>query len=132
LKPIETEDHKPRLAKDNWQKMLPIWIVIFSVIFIAHEYHFDARIVSAGLILLALLTNAFGWMLGLLALMPFIGNPIVKILTLPFIWLLNALGYVVSYIAIKNGYTQQFLNYRLVTMALIIGVIIGYVIGKFI
>ncbi len=132
MKPIEADVTEGKEVASNWRRMLPIWIAIFSFIYVAYQYNFDARLVSACVILLALLTNAFGWLLGLVALVPWIGHPIVKILTLPFIWLLNALGYVVSYVAIKNGYTQQFLNYRLVTIALMIGVVIGYVIGKFV
>jgi len=53
-------------------------------------------------------------------LIPILGPVIVKVLSIGFIWLLNALGYVVSYVAIKRGYSQDVLTYRGLTVALII------------
>ena len=48
-----------------------------------------------------------------------------------FIWLLNAVGYLVSYIAIKRGYSKDVISYRGVTIALLVGIVIGYVLGHF-
>jgi len=64
------------------------------------------------------------------ALVPFIGPILVKALTISFIWLLNAIGYVVSYIATKRGYSKDMLTYRGFTTVLIVGMIIGYVLGS--
>jgi len=68
----------------------------------------------------------------MLALFPILGPLIVKVLALPVIWLLNALGYLVSFVAIRRGYSQDVLTYRSLTVALLIGIVIGYVIGKLI
>ena len=48
----------------------------------------------------------------------------------PFIWLLNAVGYLVAFVAIKRGYSKDVLTYRGLTVAVIIGIIIGFIIGK--
>jgi hypothetical protein len=68
---------------------------------------------------------------GVVGLIPIVGPLIVKVLSLSVIWLLNAIGYIVSIIAIKRGYSKDVLTYRGLTIALIIGIIIGYVIGHF-
>jgi hypothetical protein len=47
-----------------------------------------------------------------------------------FVWLLNAIGYLVSLIAIRRGYTKDVLTYRGLTIALIVGIVIGYVVCK--
>jgi hypothetical protein len=83
-------------------------------------------------VVLGLITNAFAWLLGIIALVPIIGPIIVKILSIGFIWLLNAVGYLVSYVAIRRGYSKDVLTYRGVTIALIIGIVIGFVLGKLI
>ena len=59
-----------------------------------------------------------------------VGPLIVKVLALPFIWLLNGVGYLVSYVAIRRGYSQDVITYRALTVALLLGVIIGFVIGN--
>lgn len=77
-------------------------------------------------------SNAFAWLLGIVSLVPVIGPLIVKVLTVGFIWLLNAVGYLVSYIAIRRGFSRDVLTYRGLTVALIVGIVIGYVMGKLI
>ena len=75
-------------------------------------------------------TAPFVWLLGVIALVPVIGPVIVKILSIGFIWLLNAIGYLVSYVAIRRGYSKDVLTYRGLTIAVIIGIVIGFVLGK--
>jgi len=112
--------------------MLPIWVIIFAIFYIGIESQLDSRLLAAGIILFGLLTSAFSWLLGLISIVPLIGSPVVKVLGLPIVWLLNALGYVVSFVAIRRGYSQDVMTYRGLTVALIIGIIIGYVLGRLI
>jgi len=77
-------------------------------------------------------SHVFAWVIGIIGLVPFVGPLIVKVLSLSFIWLLNAIGYLVSFVAIKRGYSKDVLTYRGLTVALIIGIVIGYVAGHFI
>jgi len=92
----------------------------------------DAKAIAGGAIVFGILSSAFTWILGTLALFPILGPLLVKVLALPVIWLLNALGYLVSFVAIRRGYSQDVLTYRSLTIALLIGIVIGYVIGKLI
>lgn len=62
--------------------------------------------------------------------MPIIGPLIVKVLSIGLIWLLNAVGYLVSYIAIRRGYSKDVLTYRGLTVAIIVGIVIGFVLGR--
>jgi hypothetical protein len=56
----------------------------------------------------------------------------VKVLSIGFIWLLNAVGYLVSFVAIRRGYSKDVLTYRGLTISVIIGIVIGYILGKLI
>jgi hypothetical protein len=114
----------------NWKFMLPIWGIIAAIIWGGTHYNIDKQVIAASVFVIGLLSNAFAWLLGLLSVIPFIGPLIVKVLSLGFIWLLNAVGYLVSFIAIRRGYSKDVLTYRGVTIALIVGIVIGYVIGK--
>jgi len=116
----------------NWKFMVPIWGIIAAFIWLGLHFDIDRQIIAAGVFLIGLLSNAFAWMLGILTIIPIIGPLIVKILSLGFIWLLNAVGYLVSYVAIRRGYSKDVLTYRGVTVALIVGIVIGYITGKLI
>ncbi|MBV8656306.1 MAG: hypothetical protein JO142_00630, partial [Burkholderiales bacterium] len=46
--------------------------------------------------------------------------------------LLNSIGYLVSMVAIRRGYSKDVLTYRGLTVALITGIVLGYILGKFV
>jgi len=87
--------------------------------------------VTAGVLVFGTVSHVFAWILGVIALVPVIGPLIVKVLSLSIIWLLNAIGYLVSFVAIKRGYSKDVITYRGLTIALIVGIVIGYIIGHF-
>jgi hypothetical protein len=120
----------PKPAKSSWKTMVPIWIILFAIFYLGVESQLDARILAATLLLYGTVTSAFAWLLGILGAIPLIGMPLLTVLSLPFIWLLNAMGYLVAFIAIRRGYSQDVLTYRGITLALIIGIAIGYVLGR--
>lgn len=94
--------------------------------------NWDARVLAGMAVLVGLVTGLFVWLVGMIGLVPLIGPIIVKILSFGFIWLLNAMGYLVSYVAIRRGYSRDVLTYRGLTMALLVGIVIGYIVAQFI
>ena len=129
---FNTEDLiKPRRRLD-WKIMLPIWIFLIVLLAVGYYRSWDARVVGGGALIVAILSNALAWLVALVAMVPIAGPLIVKILALPFIWLLNAIGYFIAMIAIRRGYSKDVLTYRGLTIALIVGIVIGYVVGKFV
>jgi len=112
--------------------MLPLWLAIAALVGLGLHFNVDRSVIAGTVVVLGLITNAFAWLLGIIALVPIIGPIIVKILSIGFIWLLNAVGYLVSYVAIRRGYSKDVLTYRGVTIALIIGIVIGFVLGRLI
>jgi hypothetical protein len=116
----------------NWKIMLPLWLAIGALALLGLHYNVDHRVIAGGVVVVGVLSNAFAWLVGVIALVPIIGPLIIKVLSVGFIWLLNAVGYLVAYIAIRRGYSRDVLTYRGLTIALIIGIVIGYVLGKLI
>ncbi|KAB2321226.1 hypothetical protein F8A86_04905 [Betaproteobacteria bacterium SCN1] len=114
----------------NWKIMLLLWGAMGGLVWLGLHYHVDRSVIAGSVVAIGLVSNAFAWLLGLIALVPVIGPIVVKVLTIGFIWLLNALGYLVSYIAIRRGYSKDVLTYRGLTVALIIGIVIGFVVGR--
>ena len=110
--------------------MLPLWCAIGGLVWLGLRLDVDRSVIAGSVLLVGLLSNAFAWLLGVIALVPLIGPIVVKVLSIGFIWLLNAVGYLVSLVAIRRGYSKDVLTYRGLTVALIIGIIIGFVLGK--
>ena len=129
--PPKTEAPRTAWWRD-WRVMVPLWAAIIGLTWWALEQHVDKSVIAGSVVVIGLVTNAFAWLLGLVGLVPLIGPLIVKVLSLGFIWLLNAVGYLVSFIAIKRGYSKDVLTYRGLTVAVIIGIVIGFVLGRLI
>jgi hypothetical protein len=112
--------------------MLPVWIAIGLLIWAGIHFHVDGGVIAGSVFVVGLLSNAFAWLLGIIAIVPVIGPIVVKVLSIGFIWLLNAVGYLVSFVAIRRGYSKDVMTYRGLTITLIVGIVIGYVLGKLI
>uniref|UniRef100_UPI0035B4B837 hypothetical protein n=1 Tax=Chitinimonas sp. TaxID=1934313 RepID=UPI0035B4B837 len=116
-----------------WQRfgvMIAIWVALLLGAQFALNHGIDRHIVGAGLVLGAMASHALAFLVGLLGMLPVIGPLLIKILSIPVIWLLNSIGYLVSVMAIRRGYSKDVLTYRGLTIALITGIVIGYIIGK--
>lgn len=113
-----------------WKWMLPLTIALAIAVFAAWHFGWHAKAVTTGVLLVAAASHVLAWIIGIITLVPIIGPILVKVLSLSIIWLLNAVGYLVSYVAIKRGYSKDVLTYRAVTIALITGIVIGFVMGS--
>lgn len=130
--PEKTQSPLGRFSLKDWRVMIPAILVIVCLIVLALHYQIDHKVIAGGTVILGLLSGAFAWLVGIVGLVPIIGPLIVKILSIGFIWLLNAVGYLVAYVAIKRGYSQDVLTYRGLTIALLIGIVIGYILAQYI
>jgi hypothetical protein len=128
--PAAAEDQGEPSWWRDWRVMLAIWLMICVLVWLGLRYHVDNRVIAGSVFVVGLLSHAFAWLLGIIGLVPLIGPIIVKVLSIGFIWLLNAVGYLVSFLAIRRGYSKDVLTYRGLTIAVIIGIVIGYILGK--
>jgi hypothetical protein len=107
-----------------------LWTAMLWLADLAIRHGIDQHAVAAGLVLGAMASHALAAITGIIAVVPVIGPLLIKILSIPVIWLLNSIGYLVSMMAIKRGYSKDVLTYRGLTIALITGIVLGYIIGK--
>ena len=95
-------------------------------------YQLDIRAITIITLLLGYISNVFVGLITLVGLIPIIGPLIVKVLTIPFFWLLNGMGYFTSAYAIKKGYGRDIVSHRLITIVLLTGIVLGYILGHLI
>lgn len=112
----------------HWRTMALLIVLIAGIVGIGIYYQLDELAVAGFVLVVAVVSGAFAWVVGLIGLVPIIGPLVIKILSIPLIWLINGIGYVISFVAIKRGYSKDVLTYRGLTITLIIGIVIGFVI----
>ena len=113
----------------KYYKRIIAWIIIIIISVILINLNIDKRIIAIVSIVIGWLTNAFLGASALIATIPVVGPIIIQLVSLPFFWLMNGIGFFSSAYAIKKGETQLALTHRLVSVVLVIGIIIGYVLA---
>jgi len=122
-------DKLKQFLKTYWTAILA-WVVIIVGMEIGLYYGFDEGILTLVALIVGFLGQAFAALIAWIGLLPLVGPIAAKVLSLPFIWLLNGIGYLVTIVAIKRGYPKEVLNYRVLTITLLVGITIGYILGK--
>jgi len=116
----------------NYKFHILLWILIGVAVVAALQYGVDEKIVVFTTLILGIFTQVFAGLGALIAMIPIIGPILIKIITIPFFWMINALGHGVSIVAIKKGYTNELVKSRVLTIALLIGIVLGYIMGNLI
>ena len=116
----------------SYRKKIVIWMIAGGLIFTASYYGIDKKLIVFTAFIIGVFTEIFAGIGILVAAIPVVGPMIIKIVSIPIFWILNALGTLVSGIAIKKGYATELAKGRIMTLALLIGMIIGYIIGNLI
>ena len=120
----------------NLKWKIVIWVLLFTVICLAFsygkQYGINERIIILATLVLGVFTQIFTGITSLIAIIPFFGPFILKVISIPIFYFLNVLVWVVSAIAIKKGYVNELSKSRTVTFALLVGIIIGYILGNII
>ena len=122
------------VSKLKWKIL--VWIILVMALslafFYGKQYGINQRIIILITLALGTFTQIFSGITSLIALIPFFGPFILKVISIPIFYILNAMGWVVSAVAIKKGYVNELSKSRTITLALLVGVIIGYILGNII
>ena len=122
------------VSKLKWKIL--VWIILVMALslafFYGKQYGINQRIIILVTLALGTFTQIFSGITSLIALIPFFGPFILKVISIPIFYILNAMGWVVSVVAIKKGYVNELSKSRTITLALLVGIIIGYILGNII
>ena len=81
----------------KWKIVL--WILIFTMVYLAlsygKQYGINERIIILATLVLGVFTQIFTGITSLIAIIPFFGPFILKVISIPVFYFLNALGWVV-------------------------------------
>ena len=105
---------------------------IGGVIIIGVYFGVDSKALALFALIVGFITNGFAALATVTGLIPIVGPILVKLLSLPLFYLLNSIGYFTSMVAVRKGYGAEVANSRLMTLMLLIGVVIGYIVGNLI
>ena len=114
----------------NYRVAIIAWLLIVLLIEAGLYYRVDKSVVALAVLSVGVVGQAFGALVVWIGFIPLVGPMVAHVLSLTFLWLLNGVGYLVSILAIRRGYSKDVLNYRIITITLMFGITFGYVLGK--
>jgi len=115
--------------RKNW-KVLAILAMLILFVAVSQRFGFDKKIVVFVVVIVGFITQFFSILTSWIALIPVIGPPCAHIISLPFFFIVNALAYLVTLLALRKGYTKDVAGSKILVTALLIGIIIGFVLGR--
>ena len=113
-----------------YYKKIIFWILLTTAFVFSTNYGIDKKIIVFIALVISVFTEVFVGLSALVATIPIVGPMIIKIVTIPVFWIFNAMGTLVSGLAIKKGYATELARGRVLTLALLVGTILGYIIGN--
>lgn len=122
------EKGKGDIRANRMALVFGILLVLFVVV--AKYLGVEGRIVALVVLVVGWLSQAFAFLLALVALIPVVGPLIVSVVTLPFFLVVNGLAYVITLVSVRKGYVRSAIESRILVAALLMGMVIGYILGK--
>ena len=110
-------------------KTISTIMVISVFVYYMLILEWDVRAIAIITLVVGYITNVFAGLSILTASIPIIGPIVVKLVAIPFFWMLNLAGYFTSLVAIKKGYGKTVISHRIITITLLTGILIGYILG---
>ena len=114
---------------ENW-KILCVLLLLLVFIYAAQRYGLDKEVTVFVVLFLGYVTQLFSVLVGFIATIPVIGPPIANLISLPFIFIVNAVAYLVTFFSLRKGYAKELLGSRVLVTSFLVGLIIGYALGK--
>ena len=115
-----------------YYKKIFFWVFLSTIFSFSLYCGIDKKFKVFAAFVISVFTEVFVGLSAFVAAIPIVGPMIIKIVTIPVFWVFNAMGTLVSGLAIKKGYATEFAKGRILTLALLIGIIIGYILGNLI
>jgi hypothetical protein len=123
-----TEQAKAPFKK--YGRLILVWSILVVLVVIGLLSGLDRKVIAVGVVVAGLITQAFSGLLILVGAVPVVGPFVVQIITLPFFLLVNGIAYLVTFLAIKRGYKADVLKTKVIVSALLVGIIVGFIIGR--
>ncbi len=116
-------------TQKRFLQVLILFLTAGIIIALGIYFRWDKRIVGVGVFLFALVSQGWASLVSLLGGIPLVGSVIVRFLALPLLFLVNSIGNLLAFVAIKMGYKKEIMDTKLLAWTFAGGLLIGFIIG---
>lgn len=132
-----SKDFKPKLKKPKFKEDLEITVTILimiSVFYVLTYLGVDKILTTAIVALLGIFMEVarqvFSQAIFILQSIPYIGPIVAKVIVWPFFITINGIAYLVTLTFIRIRGVKEVANARLLTTVFLIGMLLGFILGR--
>ena len=112
---------------------LCLWIAFAIVmVLLAIKFRWDKFLGGSLVFLIGILSQGIQMLLGTISVVPGIGPLITKFFAIPLVLLVNGLGNLLTFFAIKMGYRREVIDAKMLSITFMVGLLMGFVIAEMI
>jgi hypothetical protein len=119
-------------AESTKKRYLQVFIMFLAagvIMALGAFFRWDKRIVGGGVFLFGLVSQGWSSLVSILSGIPVVGHVLVRFLALPLLFLVNGIGNLLAFLAIKMGYKKEIMDTKLLAWTFAGGLFIGFIIG---
>ena len=124
---ISLEESEP--TGKRYLQVFILFLTASIIIALGVYFRWDKRIIGGGVFLFGLVSQGWSSLVSLLGGIPGVGHVIVRFLALPLLFLVNGIGNLLAFFAIKMGYKKEIMDTKLLAWTFAGGLLIGFIIG---
>lgn len=132
----ESKRGKPVRGLKKHRTVIILWAILFIILAAGYLLGMDKFVLAAVAFIWGLGTQifaaAFALIISYLGAVPLLGPFVVKLITLPIFLLINGLAFIASLVGVKMGHKRAVFESRVAATILMVGILIGYILGKII
>ena len=132
-----SKDFKPKLKKPKFKEDLEIamTILIMISVFYGLTYFGVDKILSTAIVALLgifmeIARQVFSQVIFIIQSIPYIGPILAKVIVWPFFITINAVAYLVTLTFIRIKGVKEVTNAKLLTTVFLIGILLGFILGR--
>ena len=132
-----SRDFKPKLKKPRFKEDLEIAVTIlimisvfYGLIYFGVDKILSTAIVALLGILMEVARQVFSQVIFIIQSIPYIGPIIAKVIVWPFFITINAVAYLVTLTFIRVKGVKEVANAKLLTAVFLIGILLGFILGR--
>ncbi|MEA1912507.1 MAG: hypothetical protein U9N06_01555 [candidate division WOR-3 bacterium] len=118
------------LLRNKILRVVVLFILAAILIAFGIHYRWDKRLIGIGIFLFGLVSEGWSSLIGLLGSIPVVGHIIIKFIALPLLFIVNGVGNVIVFLAIKMGYKKEVVDTKLLAWTFAGGILLGFIVGE--
>lgn len=109
---------------------MALWLGLLLAVAVSFIYHLDKKATAFLVVIFGFVTQAFSGLIAVIGLIPVAGPIIAKVLAWPLFFTLNGLAYLLTFMALGRGRKKQVIESRVLVTVFLVGVIVGFLLGR--